>query len=158
MKKILNTGYWLVLLFYLYLLIDIVFFARDVRRSINLTPFNMIVEQGFTLNVWGNVLMFIPLGLYFADFMKKFNLWKILFYIIGISLFIEVTQYVLKRGTSDIDDLILNTVGGLIGIMFYLLIKTIFKNQERVHNAVSILSLVVGIPIVLLTILLFVYN
>ena len=59
MKRFLNIGYWIVLLFYSYLLIDTVFFARDARRSINLIPFDMIAEQGFTLNVYGNILMFV---------------------------------------------------------------------------------------------------
>ena len=118
----------------------------------------MIVEKGFTLNVWGNILMFIPLGLYFADFMKKFRFWKALGYIIGTSLGIEVMQYIFKRGASDIDDLMLNTAGGLIGIFIYLVFNAIFKVKERVHIAISILSLVVGIPIILLTIILFVYN
>lgn len=158
MKKFLNLGYWIVLLFYSYLLIDTVFFAWDARRSINLVPFDMIAEQGFTLNVWGNILMFIPLGLYFANFMKQFHFWKVLGAIIGTSLSIEVLQYIFKRGTSDIDDLLLNTVGGLIGIFIYLVFKVIFKLKERVHVAISILSFVVGIPIILLVILLFVYN
>ena len=118
----------------------------------------MIAEQGFTLNVWGNILMFIPLGLYFANFMKQFHFWKVLGAIIGTSLSIEVLQYIFKRGTSDIDDLLLNTVGGLIGIFIYLVFKVIFKLKERVHVAISILSFVVGIPIILLVILLFVYN
>lgn len=158
MKKFLNLGYWIVLLFYLYLLIDTVFFARDARRSINLTPFDMIAEQGFTLNVWGNILMFIPLGIYFANWMKKFHFWKVLGAVIGTSLGIEVLQYIFKRGASDIDDLLLNTAGGLIGILIYLVLKVIFKSKERVHVAISILSIVVGIPVILLTIILFVYN
>ncbi|RIJ66398.1 VanZ family protein [Rummeliibacillus sp. TYF005] len=158
MKKFLNLGYWIVLLFYLYLLIDTVFFARDARRSINLTPFDMIAEQGFTLNVWGNILMFIPLGIYFANWMKKFHFWKVLGAVIGTSLGIEVLQYIFKRGASDIDDLLLNSAGGLIGILIYLVLKVIFKSKERVHVAISILSIVVGIPVILLTIILFVYN
>jgi len=158
MKKFLNIGYWIVLIIYLYLLIDTVFFARDVRRSVNLTPFDMISQQGFSLNVWGNILMFIPLGLYFADFLKKFSFWKLLGCIMGTSLAIEIIQYIFKRGVSDIDDLLLNTAGGVIGIIIYLVCKVIVKEKERVHVAISILSLVVGVPIILLTIILFVNN
>lgn len=158
MKKLLNIGHWGILLFYSYLLINTVFFARDARRSINLTPFDMIAKEGFTLNVWGNIVMFIPLGLYFADFMKQFRFWKALGYIFGTSLGIETLQYILKRGASDIDDLLLNTLGGLIGIFMYLVFKAIFKEKERVHIAISILSLVVGIPVFVLAIILFVYN
>ena len=158
MKRFLNIGYWIVLLFYSYLLIDTVFFARDARRSINLIPFDMIAEQGFTLNVYGNILMFVPLGLYFANFMKQFHFRKVFGAIIGTSLSIEVLQYIFKRGASDIDDLLLNTVGGLIGIVIYLVFKVMFKSKERVHVAISILSIVVGIPVILLVIILFVYN
>ena len=158
MKRFLNISYWIVLLFYSYLLIDTVFFARDARRSINLIPFDMIAEQGFTLNVYGNILMFIPLGLYFANLMKQFHFRKVLGAIIGTSLGIEVLQYILKRGASDIDDLLLNTVGGLIGLVIYLVFKALFKSKERVHVALSILSIVVGIPVILLVIILFVYN
>lgn len=158
MKKILNIAFWIVLFFYAYLLIETVFFARDARRSVNLVPFDMITDEGFTLNVWGNILMFIPLGLYAANFLKQFNFWKALGAVIGASLMIEVLQYILKRGVSDIDDLFLNTIGGLIGIFIYLIFKTMFKSKERVHSAISVLSLVIGIPVILLTAILFLSN
>lgn len=158
MKKILNIAFWIVLLFYAYLLIETVFFARDARRSVNLVPFDMITDKGFTLNVWGNILMFIPLGLYAANFLKKFNFWKVLWVIIGASLGIEVLQYIFKRGVSDIDDLLLNTMGGLIGIFIYLILKKMFKSKERVHSAISVLSLLIGIPVFLLAATLFLYN
>lgn len=158
MKKILNIAYWIVLLFYAYLLIETVFFARDAKRSVNLVPFDMITDKGLTLNVWGNILMFIPLGLYAANFLKKFNFWKALWVVIGASLGIEVLQYIFKRGVSDIDDLLLNTIGGLNGIYIYLIFKTMFKSKERVHSAISVLSLVIGIPVFLLVAILFFYN
>ena len=158
MKKILNIGYWLVLLFYIYLLIDTVFLARDVRRSINLVPFDMIAEQGFSLNVYGNMLMFIPLGLYMANLKKPFRFWKVLGAIVGTSFAIEVLQYVFKRGASDIDDLLLNTAGGLIGILIYYVFKLVFKSKERIHTAISVLSLVVGIPVVILATLIYLAN
>ena len=158
MKKILNIAFWIVLLFYAYLLIETVFFARDARRSVNLVPFDMITDKGFTLNVWGNILMFIPLGLYAANFMKQFNFWKVLGVVFGASLGIEILQYVFKRGVSDVDDLLLNTMGGIIGICIYLVIKVLFKTKERVHSAISVLSLVIGIPVFLLTVILFLYN
>ena len=63
-----------------------------------------------------------------------------------------------KRGASDIDDLLLNTVGGLIGILIYYVFKLLFKSKERIHTAISALSLVVGIPILVLAILIFLSN
>ena len=158
MKKILNIAFWIVFLFYAYLLIETVFFARDAKRSVNLVPFDMITDKGLTLNVWGNILMFIPLGLYAANFLKKFNFWKALWVVICASLGIEVLQYIFKRGVSDIDDLLLNTIGGLNGIFIYLIFKTMFKSKERVHSAISVLSLVIGIPVFLLVAILLFYN
>ena len=158
MKKFLNIGYWIVFLFYSYLLVDTVFLARDARRSINLMPFDMIAQQGFTLNVWGNILMFIPLGIYFSHMMKSFRFFKVFGAIIGTSLSIEVLQYILKRGASDIDDLLLNTAGGLIGILIYLVLKLLFKSNKHVDMAISVVSLVVGIPVIGLTILIYLAN
>lgn len=158
MKKLLNLAFWLVLVFYAYLLIDTVFISRDANRSVNLVPFQMIAEQGFTLNVWGNILMFIPLGIYFADFLKRFNFGKAMGAVITTSLGIEALQYILKRGASDIDDLLLNSIGGLIGIFIYLVLKKMFKSKEHVHVAISVLSLVVGLPVFVLATMLVLYN
>lgn len=158
MKKFLNVAYWSVFLFYTFLLIDTVFLARDARQSINLVPFDMIADQGFTLNVWGNILMFIPVGIYLANMISRFNFWKLCGAVIGTSFAIEVLQYIFKRGASDIDDVLLNTLGGCIGIVNYFIFKAIFKSKERVHRAISILSLVVGTPVIILVILLVVYN
>ncbi|MEK4628583.1 VanZ family protein [Solibacillus sp. FSL R7-0682] len=158
MKKLLNLAFWLVLVFYAYLLIDTVFISRDANRSVNLVPFQMIAEQGFTLNVWGNILMFIPLGIYFADFLKRFNFGKAMGAVITTSLGIEALQYILKRGASDIDDLLLNSIGGLIGIFIYLVLKKMFKSKEHVHVAISVLSLVVGLPVFVLAAMLVLYN
>lgn len=159
MKKFLNFGYFSILVFYVYLLIDTVFFARDARQSINLVPFDMIKQQGFTLGVWGNIIMFIPIGLYLANFLKGSKWGKVVAGIVGASLSIEVLQYVFKRGASDIDDLILNTAGGgLIGVFIYLVFKVLFKSNERVHTAISVLSILVGLPVLLLTIILVVVN
>ncbi len=158
MKKFLNIGYYSILLFYAFLLMDTVFFARDARQSINLVPFDMIKQHGFTLNVWGNIIMFIPIGLYLSNFLKGTKWGKVLVGIVGASLSIEVLQYVFKRGSSDIDDLILNTAGGLIGVFIYLVFKVLFKSNERVHTAISVLSVLVGLPVLLLTIILVVVN
>lgn len=158
MKKFLHVAYWLVFAFYAYLLINTVFFARDARRSVNVVPFDMMIEQGFTLNVWGNILMFIPLGLYAAHFVKQFRFWRVLSIVIGASVAIEVLQYVLARGSSDIDDVLLNTAGGLLGMLLYVALQAMFKSKERVQQVISMLSLLVGLPVFVLALVLTLYN
>ena len=158
MKKFLTITYWGILLIYLVLLFDTVFIARDVRRSINFIPFQMINEQGFSLNVWGNILMFIPAGVYIALQLKNFALKKAIALIIGASLAIEIIQFTFSRGATDIDDVILNTAGGLLGIFIYMLFKVIFKSKEKIKSALSILSLIVGAPIIILVVILIISN
>lgn len=169
MKKGLGIIYWLILLFYLFLLIDTVFFSRDSLRSVNLIPFNSIkeyimVDNGFgeyrlvDMNIWGNVLMFIPLGIYILVHGKKLSLTKCVLLIIGSSVFIEIIQYIFARGATDIDDVILNTLGGVIGIGIYKIFAKIFKTDEKIKMAIATLSMVVGIPILLLVIILVIVN
>ena len=169
MKKGLGIIYWFILLFYLFLLIDTVFFSRDSLRSVNLIPFNSIkeyimVDNGFgeyrlvDMNIWGNVLMFIPLGIYILVHGKKLSLTKCVLLIIGSSVFIEIIQYIFARGATDIDDVILNTLGGVIGIGIYKIFAKIFKTDEKIKMAIATLSMVVGIPILLLVIILVIVN
>ena len=158
MKKFLTYSYWAILLFYFGLLIDTVFIARDAKRSINLVPFDMIQTQGFSLNVYGNILMFVPLGIYAALLFKQDTFRKTLAIVIGASLFIEIVQFIFARGATDIDDVILNTAGGVIGIIIYLLFRLVFKTKEKIQNALTILSLIIGVPMVGLVIMLIFAN
>lgn len=80
----------------------------------------------FIINFLGNIIMFIPIG-----FLIKY-LWnvedkKVILIGSSISLFIELLQLFLQRGT-DIDDIILNTIGTFIGIKLYELLKGGMKN------------------------------
>ncbi|MFB7142336.1 VanZ family protein [Gottfriedia sp. NPDC056225] len=76
-------------------------------------------------NTVGNILLFLPLGVFLPILFKKYNkLPKVVNSSIIISFLIEVLQLALQIGQFDIDDLILNTIGCVIG---YFLIKTINK-------------------------------
>lgn len=169
MKKGLKIIYWLILLFYLFLLLDTVFFSRDSLRSVNLIPFHSIkeyimVDNGFgeyrlvDMNIWGNVLMFIPLGIYLLVHGKNLSLTKCVLLIIGSSVFIEIVQFIFAKGAADIDDVILNSLGGLIGMAIYLIFAKIFKTDEKIKMAIAILSMLVGIPMLLLVMILVAVN
>lgn len=156
MKKILHGGYIVVALFYTYLLLHTVFFGRDARRSVNLEPFQMISEQGLSLNVYGNIIMFIPLGIYVANHFKSLRFWQALAAVIGASVTIEIVQFLAARGATDIDDVLLNTAGGCIGIAVYYGCRLRWKAQT--HTAICVLSLVVGLPIMALTCIIWLAN
>ena len=92
--------------------------------GVNLRPFvifeqsRILARQGnptyFLINFWGNIAMFLPMGFFPALLWRKGRWWKALFYGAGLSLFIELCQLPMMRGT-DIDDLWLNTLGALLG-------------------------------------------
>ena len=158
MKKVLTFTHVCVLLFYIALIVELVFFSRGTYRNVNLVPFDMIKAQGYSVNVWGNVLMFIPLGIYAAYYSRKVNVVKVLLFVVGASVFIEVVQYVFKRGATDIDDVILNTAGGVMGLVLYGLFVAVFRKRERANAAIQVVATVIGLTVFALTATVYVYN
>jgi glycopeptide antibiotics resistance protein len=71
-----------------------------------------------------------------------------LLFIFIVSLFVEITQGLLGIGASDIDDIILNCLGGLIGILGYKFLLFILRDEKKVHTAITILS-AIGLPRIL---------
>lgn len=139
-------------IFYLYALIYIVFF-RDVMsiRKINLIPFvNTIIpyingssQTNLTIvlfNIFANILLLLPLGFYFAFFTykikKKINWFMGIVIISVISLIIETLQYIFALGVSDIDDIIMNLIGGILGILLFTVINKI-DNSKRLTQRIS---------------------
>ncbi|WP_338088325.1 VanZ family protein [Lysinibacillus composti] len=67
-------------------------------------------------NLFGNLIMFLPMGIYLPYYSKKINkIGRFTFSMIILLFVIEVTQLVTRRGSFDIDDFILNMVGALLG-------------------------------------------
>lgn len=76
------------------------------------------------LNLIGNTAMFIPLGIVWPVAFRKLNTHcKVITAGIGVSVTIEVLQLPFFDRATDIDDLILNTLGFLMGYGIYLLVK-----------------------------------
>lgn len=106
---------------------------HDWNKNLNLIPFRSFHTywvRAIIRNVGGNILMFMPLG-FLSSALFRNSTWKrALFIGLGMSLFIEVAQYFIMRA-SDIDDIILNTVGALCGYWSYLLIRKIWPQVTR---------------------------
>lgn len=127
-KNFLNIGIGIIGIVYLIVLIKIILFKYGLTseaRSLNLVPFEFLnvfidrTELDIALkNVLGNIAIFIPLGIFISYMIKK----KILIsgvICLLISLLFEAIQFVTGCGATDIDDLILNTIGGVIGVLIY---------------------------------------
>ncbi len=112
--------------------------------DINMTPFKTIKMyinyfdhfdlQTWIVNVFGNVLAFIPLGFFLAWlFPITAKWWRMTLILIFAVSAIEVMQFFLKVGSFDVDDILLNTFGGMIGyVLFTGAMKVIGSLKERI--------------------------
>lgn len=71
----------------------------------------------FVYLFFGNILWFVPFGLVCCA--KEQGIWKTLLWTFLLSLTIEVLQFIFSSGYSDVEDLILNTLGGVLGFVLY---------------------------------------
>lgn len=95
---------------------------KDGLRNINLIPFRSIspylrniTEPYAFKNIIANILVFIPLGFFVSNKNSK-NVFKALIICLGVILSIECIQLLFKIGFFDVDDIILNFLGSLIGM------------------------------------------
>ncbi|WOP19185.1 VanZ family protein [Raineyella sp. LH-20] len=146
------------------------------ERSFNLIPFASISHYLFSGssgvrrfafgNIAGNVLLFIPLGASLSALTKSMSALtksmsaltksmsaltkstgaRTMLFVASASVAVEIVQGVFALGASDIDDVILNCLGGFIGIQLFLLLRVILRNLGRVRTVVAVLS-VVALPV-----------
>ena len=103
---------------------------------INLIPIVHLfdVYDGWQMNIIGNITMFIPVGLAWPFCFKKLDtLGKTVLAGAGFPLFIEITQLPFYDRCSDVDDLILNTTGILIGALIYFGVKLLKNRKHRIR-------------------------
>ena len=104
--------------------------SRIFPPRINLLPvvylFDYPIFREALINFIGNTAMFIPLGIVWPSVFKKLDTHgKVIAAGVGYSLLIEIVQLPFFDRVSDIDDLLLNSLGFLLGYGIYLLVKTI---------------------------------
>lgn len=127
----------LFLLIYMSALAYVCFFSETYGRTdvvsefrYNLVPFREIKRfweyrevvgwRAFVVNLFGNIFVFSPFGFIVPVVSRKSRvLMRMLSMTFVLSLFIEVTQLLCKVGSFDVDDLLLNTLGGLIGFVIF---------------------------------------
>ena len=167
MTKKKNTGNILhnlllysVLGVYLLILFAFLFLKRTSFQSVNLIPFQTIVDyingdvvsRAFApSNLIGNIVLFLPLGVYITLLNPNKKIPVNLCLITLISVIAEIAQYLFKVGAMDIDDVILNAIGGLTGILICKLMYKFLKDKTRI--AIEILAPIAGIGAILILIL-----
>ena len=142
----------ILFLAYLVLLFQLVTSQDLPGGGTNLMPFREILRydvgtKTFYKQVFGNILLFIPLGYFATSYCKIKGLGTITLVSLLSSITIEVTQHYIGR-TFDIDDIILNVVGGIVGFLIYTALNAIrnhmpkFLQRDWFYNLLSVLLLI----------------
>lgn len=142
---------------YILLLVGIILFKlpfysekiSDKIQVINLIPFQGSFDENgsFLLReIIGNILIFMPLGIYICMLKNEWSFMKKILLIISLTLAFEVIQFIFAIGRSDITDILGNTLGGVIGIGIHVLLQGIFKN--RTIKIINTLALIVTVCVV----------
>ena len=128
---------------YIILVIWIVLFRLNIPeycgkyRGIVLVPFSdeyfYVSQFAKYVCIIGNVMLFIGVGIYSCLFFKEEKTIKRISFsfIVALlfSLFLEITQYICMIGTSSTTDLIHNSIGALVGITIYEVLKKYVSNK-----------------------------
>lgn len=145
--------YNFLFIIYILLLYYLLLSTEKAASGINLIPFKEMTRYSigselFFYNVVGNIVLFIPFGYFVSDYLKAKKIHHILIVSILISLTAETIQYKIGRA-FDVDDIILNVIGAILGFMFYISIQAIknhlpkFLQNNIFYNILAIFVLII---------------
>lgn len=141
---------WILFIIYLILLVYFLFFAESMGRtqerskySYNLILFKEIKRfyiyrkqlglKAVLLNLVGNMAAFVPFGFFLPIISRRGKkCFNTVFLSFQFSLFVEITQLIFRVGSCDVDDLLLNTLGGMLGFILYKSVQS-FRKRSRLH-------------------------
>ena len=134
---------WVLFLLYLALLSYLMFFSEDFGRTnpdrgyaYNLVPFKEISRfvtyydilgmEALIINLVGNVAAFMPFGFFMPVVSRRSRgPVRIILLGFGFSLMLETIQLVFRVGSFDVDDILLNTIGGMLGYIVFMICNLI---------------------------------
>lgn len=148
MKQKNKIGYGVAYIAYILLLIYFLFFAEGFREHMstnyryNFIPFHEINRyltyyrtiglSHVVLNLLGNIVAFMPFGFFLPTLSKgKVGPIAVILFTLEFSVAVEVVQLFSKVGCCDIDDVILNTIGGALGFVCYYFVNKRKSQKDR---------------------------
>ena len=160
-QKIVLSNEMMMLTFIVYILcLFQIVTSGDVSgvHGVNVTLFKELTRYQigtrlFYRNIIGNIIMFVPFG-FFTSYYLKLNKKRIIFYLaLIVSIVIELIQ--LKIGRAfDVDDIILNIVGSLLGYYLYRVMDKVFGDlSDTIKGTFIIIGILTGIVILTIIII-----
>lgn len=115
------------------------FLSKDGFIKYNIVPFVEIIELfrnatpfQFGVIFFGNIFLFSPFGAFLKH--KRLNLAQIATLGFIFSFVIEISQLIFRVGVFEIDDLILNTIGVLLGAKIYQMIRVYNYGSKKIKK------------------------
>lgn len=147
-KELLSLSF----IIYILLLFELVTSTDFESYSNNFIPFKEMFRYSLTSklfyrNVIGNILLFVPFGFFASYYLNNKKASVITIVTLIVSGCAEGMQYYLGR-VFDIDDIILNLVGGIVGFLIYVGLDAI-KNKIKLFKNDTILDILIIIILVL---------
>ncbi len=138
---------WVIFILYLVVMVYFLFFSEQMGRTpedhyrYNLVPFTEIKRYlhyrhkigtlNVLLNLLGNVLCFLPFG-YVIPILTQRQTWlRMTLLSMLASILVELLQLVSMLGSCDVDDIFLNTLGGLLGYLLFVLSRKIVRIHSK---------------------------
>ena len=125
----------------------------------NLIPFKEIFRYDigsrlFIKNIVGNILLFLPYGYFASYYLNSKKIWPVALLTLVVSFTIELVQLNIGR-TFDIDDVILNTCGGVLGYLLYGLSESIGRKVPKIFRSDGFINFLVILVLIIAIIYIF---
>ena len=134
-------------------LFQVVTFQDNVTWATNnFIPFREMLRYNigshlFVKNVLGNMLMFLPYGFFVSFYLKNKKPWLTLILTVIASFSIELVQMVIGR-VFDIDDILLNLLGGYLGYLVYYWLSKLYDKIPEILKSEKSLNIVAAIILI----------
>ena len=155
-KRILSIILMICSFVYFLFLLRIIIFKNGINSyayNYNLHFFDFInqwnnrgIDMTLLVNILGNITLFVPLSIILLNYCKCLNNINIIFINFFTSLSFELIQLSTGWGTFGVDDILLNTIGGIIGLIIYRL----FNFKQNNFTSIGYISLYTYKPSLLL--------
>lgn len=167
MNKKIQKFSWICFVLYLLVVLNLILrldmlFSTNYypMRNISLIPFQTIRESLSTdpnyisfILLFDNILLFMPFG-FFLGMVDTIQLPKKILFLFLFPCLLEIFQYILGTGITDIDDVLLNFLGGLMGLLIFIGLGKVVKKYVQFFILLFDIIILINTLIYLLLIIL----
>ena len=144
----------LVFIIYILCLYHVLTYQNTGYAGVNFTPFKEMFRytfgsQKFMKNIVGNIVLFIPFGFFTSYYLNHKKAIVPTFITLVVSLCAEGIQYHIGR-IFDVDDIILNVLGGFLGYLLFVALSAIRGKLPRFMKSDAFLNFIVILIVIII--------